>query len=118
MQYYAAAGITTAQDGSTGKGAAALLEAMANAGKLPIDVVSYPLFEGVDDAALTQIVADLDQFKSSSGATHRFRRGGIKLVVDGSLQGYTAFLTQPYYVQPGNTAPTPDKCVDQNTGRC
>jgi len=115
MQYYAAAGITTAQDGSTGKGAAALLEAMANAGKLPIDVVSYPLFEAVDDAVLDQVVADLDQLRSVGGTTRRFRRGGIKLVVDGSIQGYTAFLSQPYYVQPGETAPTPDKCVDQNT---
>jgi hypothetical protein len=59
-------------------------------------------------------VADLAQLKFPSGTTRRFRRGGIKLVVDGSIQGYTAFLSQPYYVQPGNTAPTPDKCVDQN----
>lgn len=114
MQYYAAAGITTAQDGSTGKGAAALLEAMAQAGKLPIDVVSYPLYEAVDDTLLDQVVADLDQLKSSGSTTRRFRRGGVKLVVDGSIQGYTAFLSEPYYRQPGNTDPTPDKCADQN----
>ena len=35
--------------------------------------------------------------------------------MDRSLQGYTAFLSDPYYVQPGATAPTPDKCSDQNS---
>jgi predicted amidohydrolase YtcJ len=113
LAYYAAAGITTAQDGATGKGAAMLLEAMAEAGKLPIDVVSYPLYKGVDEATMNQIVADLDRLQSGS-SSQRFRRGGVKLAVDGSLQGYTAFLSEPYYVQPGATAPTPDKCSDQN----
>lgn len=114
MAYYAAAGITTAQDGSTGKGAAMLLEAMAEAGQLPIDVVGYPLYKTVDEATMDQIVADLDRFQSGS-PSQRFRRGGVKLAVDGSLQGYTAFLSDPYYVQPGATAPTPDKCSDQNS---
>ncbi|WP_052050434.1 amidohydrolase [Leptolyngbya sp. KIOST-1] len=114
LRYYAAAGITTAQDGSTGKGAAALLEAMAQADKLPIDVVSYPLYAGVDDALFDQVAADLERFQCSSVPTGRFRYGGIKLVVDGSIQGYTAYLSQPFYVEPGETQPTADKCRDQN----
>ncbi len=114
LKYYAAAGITTAQDGASGKGGVALLEAMAESGKLPIDVVAFPLYKASDDATLAQIRADLDQLKAANGSSLRFRRGGLKLAVDGSLQGYTAFLSEPYYVQPGNTAPTPDKCSDQN----
>jgi len=100
LAFYAAAGITTAQDGATGAGAAKLLDAMAADGKLPIDIVAYPLYKGVSDLEMTRIVAD----KTS---TARFRRGGVKLTVDGSIQGYTAFLSKPYYVQPegqGNVA--------------
>lgn len=104
LAYYAAAGITTAQDGATGVGAAKLLDAMAKAGKLPIDVVGYSIYKGVDDAELKRIVADRD-------STARFRRGGVKLTVDGSIQGYTAFLSKPYHVQPGGEADvTPDSC--------
>jgi predicted amidohydrolase YtcJ len=33
------------------------------------------------------------------------------MTIDGSIQGYTAFLSEPYYVQPGDTEPTADKCV-------
>ncbi len=104
LAYYAAAGITTAQDGATGVGAAKLLDAMAKAGKLPIDVVGYSIYKGVDDAELERIRADRD-------STARFRRGGVKLTVDGSIQGYTAFLSKPYHVQPGGEADvTPDSC--------
>lgn len=104
LAYYAEAGITTAQDGASGAGIAKLLSAMAEAGKLPIDVVSYAIYKGVDDAELKRIVAD-------KGTTGRFRRGGVKLTVDGSIQGYTAFLSKPYHVQPGGESDvTPDSC--------
>ncbi len=108
LAYYAAAGITTAQDGATGAGAAKLLDALARAGRLPIDVVAYPLYRGVNDDELKRIVAD----KTS---TARFRRGGVKISVDGSIQGYTAFLTKPYYVQPeGQGAVTQDACAGES----
>ncbi len=107
LRYYAAAGITTAQDGSTGPGAANLLAAMEAQGKLPIDVVAYTLYRGVDEAMLDVMAAD-------RGASGRFRRGGIKLVLDGSIQGYTAFLSKPYHVQPGETEPRQDKCESEN----
>jgi len=107
LEFYAAAGITTAQDGATGAGAADLLDAMAKTGKLPIDVVAYPLYSGVTDDELKRIVAD----KTS---TARFRRGGVKITVDGSIQGYTAFLSKPYHVQPeGQGAVTQDSCAGE-----
>jgi len=107
LKYYAAAGITTAQDGATGPGAIKLLEAMEVQGMLPIDVIGYPVYKSVDNAMLDAIAAD-------KGVIKRFRHGGVKLVVDGSIQGYTAFLSQPYYVQPGETAPRNDKCSSEN----
>ena len=96
-------GITTAQDGATRPGSIGLLRAMADAGDLPIDVVAYPLFTGVDIPLLNEIAAD----KGSKG---RFRLGGIKLTLDGSIQGYTAYLSQPYYKQPGEDAIMDDQC--------
>lgn len=113
LRYYAAAGITTAQDGATGAGAVTLLEAMDKAGKLPIDVVAYPIYKGVNDELLAQIEQDTINKRNKDYNAH-FRLGGVKLAVDGSIQGYTAFLSQPYYVQPNSTSPTPDKCSDRN----
>jgi hypothetical protein len=61
------------------------------------------MYKGVDDAAFDAIVARRD-------TPGRLRLGGIKLVVDGSIQGYTAFLSKPYHVQPDNVEPTATKC--------
>ena len=94
---YAAAGITTAQDGASSAGIVKLLDAMAKAGKLPIDVVAYPLYKSVTDDVLREIATD-------RGRSGRLRRGGVKITIDGSIQGYTAFLSAPYHVQPGGTA--------------
>jgi hypothetical protein len=60
-----------------------LLESMAKAGKLPIDVVSYSMYKGVKDA-LFNVIARGWQNSCS------FRLGGVKLAVEGSIQGYTA----------------------------
>ena len=107
MQFYAQAGITTAQDCASGKGTIKLLEAMEQQGKLPIDIITWPIYKGVDDSQVDTVVADRKKRK-------RLRRGGVKLTVDGSIQGYTAFLSKPYHVQPGGDAQlTADKCVSE-----
>lgn len=104
MRFYAKAGITTAQDCASGKGALRLLKAMEQQGKLPIDIIAWPMYKGVDDAEFDTIVSD----RRKRG---RLRRGGLKMTIDGSIQGYTAFLSTPYYVQPGDAQPTADKCI-------
>jgi predicted amidohydrolase YtcJ len=104
MRFYAQAGITTAQDCASGKGALKILEALEQQGKLPIDIIAWPLYKGVDDAEFDAIVADREK-------RGRLRRGGLKMTLDGSIQGYTAFLSEPYHVKPGDTEPTADKCV-------
>lgn len=110
LRFYAEAGITTAQDCATFKGTWHLLAAMERKGRLPIDVITWPMYKAVDDAAFDAIVA-------KRGATGRLRVGGVKLTVDGSIQGYTAFLTQPYHVQPDGMHPTPDKCDTEQAER-
>ena len=44
-EHYARLGITTAMDGASDVGALKMLHAAADDGSLPIDVVSYPLYQ-------------------------------------------------------------------------
>ena len=103
LQYYAAAGITTAQDCATFKGTWHILDAMEKAGKLPIDVITWPFFKGIDDESFKAIVA-------KKGSRGRLRFGGVKIVQDGSIQGYTAYLSEPYYKLPKQPKLVQDKC--------
>jgi predicted amidohydrolase YtcJ len=91
---YAEAGITTAQDGASSHDMLTLLAAADAAGALPIDVVAYPMYTIADEGLLAEIATAWRQ-------PGRFRIGGIKITIDGSIQGYTAFLGQPYHRQPG-----------------
>jgi predicted amidohydrolase YtcJ len=110
LRFYAEAGITTAQDCATFKGTWHLLAAMEKEGRLPIDVITWPMYKAVDDAAFDAILA-------KRGSTGRLRVGGIKLTVDGSIQGYTAFLSKPYHVQPKGAETVPDKCNTEQAER-
>jgi len=110
LRFYAEAGITTAQDCATFKGTWQLFSALELEGRLPIDVIAWPRYNAVDDAAFDAIVA-------KQGATGRLRLGGIKLSLDGSIQGYTAFLSEPYCVQPGSAKLIPDKCDTEHAER-
>ena len=49
IKQYARAGITTAQDCATGKGTWQLLDALAKNDRLPVDVIAWPLYKGIDD---------------------------------------------------------------------
>jgi predicted amidohydrolase YtcJ len=73
--------------------------------KLPIDIIAWPVYKGADDETFDAIVADRQR------RGQRVRLGGLKLTVDGSIQGYTAFLSRPYHVQPGETKPVAGKCI-------
>jgi predicted amidohydrolase YtcJ len=109
---YARFGFTTVQDGGQTDDQVATAIAAAKAGKLQVDVVGYPLIDGMRTAMSSGYVG-----KEYQG---RFRIGGIKIVADGSIQGFTAWLTKPYHVrQPGKAATYagyaayPDSLVDR-----
>lgn len=84
-------GYTTAQEGRAMQNHLALTQA-AKAGLLKLDVVSY-----ID-------YTFADQYMSSEwyGADYKnhYRIGGMKLTLDGSPQGRTAWRTQPYLIPP------------------
>lgn len=89
---YAAWGITTAQDGATRRPDFDLLTLAAERDRLKIDVVAYPFFTHIEDLAR----GDIEMKRDYNG----FKIGGIKLMLDGSPQAKTAWLTRPYEVVP------------------
>jgi predicted amidohydrolase YtcJ len=89
---YAANGITTAQDGRVMPEAWPALAEAAKRGALPIDTVALVSFE-------REWPADV---RAQIGKPYvgRMRIGGIKLTIDGSPQGRTAWLHDPVPVPP------------------
>ena len=97
LAYYASMGITTVQDGGATPDALAWLDDAARQGMLPLDVVAYRFWMPVGAAFPTDHVYGVYD--------HRLKVGGIKLMLDGSPQGKTAFLSKPYLLPPAGQAP-------------
>jgi predicted amidohydrolase YtcJ len=87
---YAAAGITTAQEGATHAAQLAMFQRIAAKNGFFIDVVAYPFMTDIDEVVKTT--------PFSSWGTYRngLKVGGCKITIDGSPQGKTAWLTTPY----------------------
>ena len=88
-QLYASYGITTAQDGGAGPADIKLMRQAAIDDPFIIDIGAYP-FTG--PATVDSDFEDGYQKEYTGG----FRVAGIKMGLDGSPQGRTAWLTQPY----------------------
>jgi predicted amidohydrolase YtcJ len=92
---YLRAGVTTAQNGYAEAGHMQALAWLAKLGLLPLRLVVWP---GEDAARrLEEGSLELPEVDPS-----RFRVGARKLIADGSIQGYTGYLTRPYHVPPGD----------------
>ena len=93
---YVKAGFTTAQEGRATPGGLRGLQAAAATKLLNIDVVAYP------DPTLFAEGPQFEEAMSnvSRGYSDHYRIGGLKLSLDGSPQGKTAWLKQPYHVPP------------------
>ena len=87
QQAYIENGVTTAQEGSGNKGNLFLLKLAQLLGKLKIDVVFYPLV-GEEGRQLLK--------KADGKYKKHIRLGGYKMILDGSPQGRTAWMSQPY----------------------
>ena len=92
MDIYARNGITTAQDGASSPETIGLMQAADAQGMINLDIISYPIGQNGLDQNLDTI-----NFGNYEG---RLKIGGIKLILDGSPQGKTAYLTEPYYKPP------------------
>ena len=98
VQRYTSYGITTIQDGGTNMADIERLRAAANRKPYAADVVVFPWSNSFDDNQLAAIEAE-------PSYTNGLRLGGVKFGLDGSPQGRTAFLSQPYNEGPPGAAP-------------
>jgi len=85
-------GYTTVQEGRAMPSSHLFLEYAANTNFLKLDVVSYIDYSVADSLLNTD-------WYSPSYKNH-YRIGGVKLTLDGSPQGRTAWRTQPYLIPP------------------
>lgn len=90
--YYTQFGYTTAQEGRASKAITQTWQKLAGEGKLQIDVAAYPDLQAEREFMI--------QTGVSPTYDHHFRVAGVKLSLDGSPQGKTAWLTQPYVHPP------------------
>lgn len=81
-------GYTTGHEGRANAPTVEAMKRVAQSGELMIDLIAYP------------DILEVKDIHPSLEYTGRFRVGGAKLTIDGSPQGKTAWLTQPYYVSP------------------
>ncbi|MBF6609650.1 MAG: amidohydrolase [Chryseobacterium sp.] len=92
LNAYVRFGFTTAQEGRATVDASNTWSKLADEGKLPIDIAVYP-----------DIQTQMEYMKKhgvSKDYKNKFRIAGVKISLDGSPQGKTAWLTEPYVVPP------------------
>ncbi len=85
-------GYTTVQEGRAMANSHLFLEHAANTNFLKIDVISYIDYSISDSLLKTEWY--------SPNYKNHYRIGGMKLTLDGSPQGRTAWRTQPYLIPP------------------
>ncbi len=87
---YARNGVTTAHEGATHASDIALMQRAAAKGAHIIDVVAYPFITDLEEVLKTNPVSTFGRYNN------RLKIGGVKITIDGSPQGRTAFFTKPY----------------------
>ncbi|MBW2282669.1 MAG: amidohydrolase, partial [Deltaproteobacteria bacterium] len=90
---YARAGVTTAQSGLTPRLLITILSWASRLGVIPLRMVIWS-----EPAAAEAILSG--EFEPPE--SDYVRSGAVKLLADGSIQGYTGYLGLPYYVPPGD----------------
>ncbi len=87
---YAEAGITTAHEGATHLAPLQTMKRATDAGANIIDVIAYPFVTDVDNILAEFPVSEWGKYD------RHLKIGGVKITIDGSPQGRTAFFTTPY----------------------
>ncbi len=88
VKMLASYGYTTGQEGRATAPALDAMKRVADSGALKIDLVAYP------------DILEVENIEPTGTYTNRYRIGGAKLTIDGSPQGKTAWLTEPYFIPP------------------
>ena len=87
---YARNGVTTAHEGATHASDIALMQRAAAKGAHIIDVVAFPFITDLEEVLKTNPVSTFGKYNN------RLKIGGVKITIDGSPQGRTAFFTRQY----------------------
>ena len=89
---YLSYGITTLQEGYMSKELLPLYKALIASKKLKVDVVEYPDYASIEEFK--------NEFpKSYKEYNEHFKIDGLKMILDGSPQGRTAWMKEPYEIE-------------------
>ena len=91
-KFAASFGYTTVQEGRANQTGLDAMQRVAGKGGLAVDLVAYP------------DILEVESMQPSLEYDNRLRIGGAKLTIDGSPQGKTAWLTEPYFIPPEGQA--------------
>ncbi|HEM45919.1 MAG TPA: amidohydrolase, partial [Alphaproteobacteria bacterium] len=94
-ELYLQNGVTTAQSGATDAKLLRAFDWAAWLGLVPLRVIVWPLPEAAD-------AIDAGELTAPQWDPLRLRVGAVKIIADGSIQGYTGYLREPYHVPPGD----------------
>lgn len=101
QQEYLKNGVTTVQDGGSAAEGLKMFLAADAAGKLDVDIEAYPFLQKLD--MLGSQSNDVSAFQS---CMHKFdghvKINGYKILLDGSPQGRTAWMSEPYVAFEGD----------------
>lgn len=96
MDLYASYGVTTVQDSNLPLSYLDSLREEARSEPFPVDIVAYAMGNPMSDEVVGTVTHDTEY-------TGGFRMGGVKFTLDGSPQGRTAWLSEPYSEGPPGT---------------
>jgi predicted amidohydrolase YtcJ len=87
---YAESGITTAHEGASHLPQLQTMKRASDAGVNIIDIIAFPFITDVDNILKEVPLANWGKYNNG------FKIGGVKITIDGSPQGKTAFFSSPY----------------------
>ncbi|MEY2909336.1 MAG: hypothetical protein RLZZ602_1859 [Pseudomonadota bacterium] len=88
---YLGVGVTTASAGGMPLGLARLLGPLSRFNVFPQRVALFPMMEEVEEAVLDGV------WRPEEIEAGRVVAPRVKIIADGSIQGYTGYLSEPYY---------------------
>ena len=95
QDFYASNGVTTVQDGGTSGAGLAMMRGAGKKGRLKIDIVTYPSpLTTMCPEGLEQVIP-ANQDIMGTYQDH-VKIGGYKILLDGSPQGKSAWMSEPY----------------------
>ena len=97
VQIYAGYGITTIQDSNVSQAYIDQLKTEGMEQEYAADIVTFVMGNPLSDDALATVAAD-------TSYTGGVRNGGVKFTLDGSPQGRTAWMSEPYNAGPPGAA--------------